>query len=59
MYKDAKTGLVLICVADFDLLNDQALTPQLLRASKPLYELAATIPLERLRAESMLTFFVR
>ena len=22
-------------VADFDLLNDQALTPQLLRASKP------------------------
>ena len=35
MYKDAKTGLMLINVADFDLLNDQALTPQLLRASKP------------------------
>ena len=34
MYKDAKTGLMLINVADFDLLNDQALTPQLLRASK-------------------------
>ena len=44
MYKDAKTGLMLINVADFDLLNDQALTPQLLRASKPLYALAATIP---------------
>ena len=28
----------------FDLLNDQALTPQLLRASKPMYALAATIP---------------
>ena len=35
---------MLINVADFDLLNDQALTPQLLRASKPLYALAATIP---------------
>ena len=35
---------MLISVADFDLLNDQALTPQLLRASKPLYALAATIP---------------
>ena len=45
MYKDAKTGLMLINVADFDLLNDQALTPQLLRASKPMYALAATIPL--------------
>ena len=44
MYKDAKTGLMLINVADFDLLNDQALTLQLLRASKPLYALAATIP---------------
>ena len=44
MYKDAKTGLMLIKVADFDLLNDQALTPQLLRASKPMYALAATIP---------------
>ena len=33
MYKDAKTGLMLINVADFDLLNDQALTPELLRAS--------------------------
>ena len=44
MYKDAKTGLMLINVADFDLLNDQALTPQLLRASKPMYALAATIP---------------
>ena len=42
MYKDAKTGLMLINVADFDLLNDQALTPQLLRASKPMYALAAT-----------------
>ena len=45
MYKDAKTGLMLINVADFDLLNDQALTPQLLRASKPMYALAATTPL--------------
>ena len=44
MYKDVKTGLMLINVADFDLLNDQALTPQLLRASKPMYALAATIP---------------
>ena len=44
MYKDAKTGVMLINVADFDLLNDQAVTPQLLRASKPLYALAATIP---------------
>ena len=44
MYKDAKTGLMLINVADFDLLNDQALTPQLLRASKPMYALASTIP---------------
>ena len=44
IYKDAKTGLMLISVADFDLLNDQALTPQLLRASKPMYALAATIP---------------
>ena len=44
MYKDAKTGLMLINVADFDLLNDQALTPQLLRASKPMYALAATVP---------------
>ena len=35
--------LMLINVADFDLLNDQALTPQLLRASKPM-ALAATIP---------------
>ena len=44
MYKDAKTGLMLINMSDFDLLNDQALTPQLLRASKPMYTLAATIP---------------
>ena len=44
MYKDAKTGLMLINVADFDLLNDQVLTPQLLRTSKPMYVLAATIP---------------
>ena len=44
MYKDAKTGLMLIIVADFYLMIDQALTPQLLRASKPLYALAATIP---------------
>ena len=44
MYKDAKTGLMLINVADFDWLNDQALTPQLLRASKPTYALAATLP---------------
>ena len=43
MYKDAKTGLMLINVANFDSLNDQALTPQLLRASKPIYALAATI----------------
>ena len=42
MYKDATTGLVLV---NFDLLNDQALTPQLLRASKPMYALAATKPL--------------
>ena len=35
---------MLINVADFDLLNDQALTPQLLRASKPMYALAATTP---------------
>ena len=35
---------MLINVADFDLLNDQALTPQLLRASKPMYALAGTIP---------------
>ena len=35
---------MLINMADFDLLNDQALTPQLLRASKPTYALAATIP---------------
>ena len=35
---------MLINVVDFDLLNDQALTPQLLRASKPSYALAATIP---------------
>ena len=41
MYKDAKTGLMLINVADFDFLNDQAL---LLRASKPMYALPATIP---------------
>ena len=41
MYKDAKTGLMLMNVADFDLLNDQALTPQLLRASKPMYALGS------------------
>ena len=35
---------MLINVADFDLLNDQALTLQLLGASKPMYALAATIP---------------
>ena len=41
----AKSGLIKdINVADFDLLNDQASTPQLLRASKPMYGLAATIP---------------
>ena len=45
MYKDAKTGLMLRNVADLDLLNDQASTPQLLRASKLMYALAATIPL--------------
>ena len=57
---------MLINVADFDLLNDQALTPQLLRASKPMYALAATLPhlrlaslVERMLAESMSTFFVR
>ena len=43
-YKDAKTGLMLVNMADSDLLNDQALTPQLLRASKPMYSLPATIP---------------
>ena len=39
MYKDAKTGLMLINVADFDLLNDQALSPQhvdILRSLAPL-----------------------
>ena len=41
MYKDAKTGLMLINVADYDLLNDQASTPQLFRASKPMYAMAA------------------
>ena len=35
---------MLINVADFDLLNDQELTPQLLWASKPMYALAATTP---------------
>ena len=44
IYKDAMTGLMLINMADFDLLNDQALTPQPLRASKPMYALPATIP---------------
>ena len=44
MYKDAKTRLMLIHMADFDLLNDQSLTPQLLWASKPMYALPATIP---------------
>ena len=44
MYKDAEIGLMLIDVADFDLLNGQALTPQLLRASTPMYAFAATIP---------------
>ena len=56
---------MLINVADFDLLNDQALTPQLLRASKPCtpwqrqYHLRLASLLERMLAESMLTFFVR
>ena len=65
MYKDAKTGLMLINVADFDLLNDQALTPQLFRASKPTYarqqqyHLRLASLVERMLAESMLTFFVR
>ena len=36
--KKAKTGLMLINVADFGLLSDRA------RASKPMYALAATIP---------------
>ena len=45
MYKDAKMGLMLINVAYFDLLNDQAWTPPLLRTSKPMFALAATIPL--------------
>ena len=44
MYKDAKTGLLPISMADFDLLNDQALTLQLLPASKPKCALPATIP---------------
>ena len=34
---------MLINLADFDLVNDQALTPQLLRASKPMYALPPTI----------------
>ena len=63
MYKDAKTGLMLINVADFDLLNDQALTPQLLQASKPMYawqrqyHLRLVSLVERLLAESKSTFF--
>ena len=59
MYKDAKTGLMLINVADFDLLNDQALTTQLLRASKPTYALAATIPPPTCLVERLATSFVR
>ena len=65
MYKDAKTGLMLINVADFDLLNDQALTPQLLRASRPCtpwqrqYHLQPVSLVERLPAESTSTFFAR
>ena len=57
--KDAKTGLMLISVADFDFLNDQALTLQLLRASKPMYALAATIPPPTCLVERLTTFFVR
>ena len=55
MYKDAQTGLMLINMANFDLLNDQALTPQLLRASKPMYALPATIPTETVNTLSSLT----
>ena len=44
MYKDAKTGLMLINMADFDLLNDQALTPQLICGHpRAMYALASTI----------------
>ena len=52
-------------VADLDLLNDQALTPQLLRASKSMYAFGSDITTsdfphwERMLADSMLTFFVR
>ena len=42
-------------MADFDLLNDQALTPQLLRASKPMNALPATIPTEPVNTLSSLT----
>ena len=62
MYKDAKTGLMLINVADFDLLNDQALTAQLLRESKLMYaqyHLRLVSLVERLFAESMSTLFAR
>ena len=55
MYKDAQTGLMLINMADFDLLNDQTLTPQLLRASKPMYALPATIATEIVNTLSSLT----
>ena len=55
MCKDAKTGLMLIHVADFDMLNDQALTSQLLRASKPMCALPATISTEPVNTLSSLT----
>ena len=55
IHKDAKTGLMLINMADFDLLNDQALTPQLLRASKSMSALPATIPTEPVNTLSSLT----
>ena len=64
MYKDAKTGLMLISVADFDLPNDQPLTPQLLRHPNPCtpwqrqYHLRLVSLVERMLVESMLISFV-
>ena len=46
---------MLINMADFDLLNDQALEPQLLRASMPMYALPATIPTEPVNTLSSFT----
>ena len=63
MFKDAKTELMLINVADFGLLNDQALTSQLLRDT--LVRLGSDNTTSDLPHwwnqcwRSMLTFFVR